>query len=145
MEVRDCTASDYAGWRRLWDMYLAFYETALDEAVTAYTWTRILDAGSPVKARLAVEGGAVLGFAIYHHHASTWAMADDGYLEDLFVDEAARGRGVGRALIDDLLALGRAKGWARVYWHTNASNLRAQALYNSYAPADGYLRYRIKL
>ena len=145
MQIRDCAAQDYAGWRRLWDMYLAFYETRLDESVIAHTWARILDASSPIKARLAVTGESVIGFAIYQHHPSTWAKADDGYLEDLCVDEAARGQGVGRALIDDVLALGRARGWARFYWHTNASNLRAQSLYNSYAPADGYLRYRLKL
>jgi len=145
MQIRDCEASDYDGWRRLWDGYLAFYGTVLDEAVTAQTWARLMDAGSPVQARVAVAGGRVVGFAIHHHHPSTWVLGDDGYLEDLFVDASARGSGVGRALIDDLLALGRARGWARVYWHTDQGNAQARALYDSYAPADGHIRYRLKL
>lgn len=145
MQIRDCEAGDYAAWRHLWEGYLAFYNVRLDEAVTAQTWARLMDAASPVKARLAVQGGAVLGFAIHHHHPSTWVMGEDGYLEDLYVDAAARGQGAGRALIDDLLALGRMRGWARVYWHTDASNARARALYDSYAPSDGHIRYRLTL
>jgi ribosomal protein S18 acetylase RimI-like enzyme len=145
MQIRDCEAGDYAAWRQLWEGYLAFYNVSLDEAVTAQTWARLMDKASPVKARLAVHEGAVLGFAIHHHHPSTWVMGEDGYLEDLYVDARARGQGAGRALIDDLLALGRARGWARVYWHTDASNARARALYDSYTPSDGHIRYRLKL
>ena len=145
MQIRDCEASDYDGWRRLWDAYLAFYGTVLDEAVTAQTWARLMDAASPVQARVAEAEGRVVGFAIHHHHPSSWVLGDDGYLEDLFVDASARGCGVGRALIDDLLALGRARGWARVYWHTDQGNAQARALYDSYVPSDGHIRYRLKL
>ncbi len=145
MLIRDVQAGDYAGWRRLWDGYLAFYGVDLPEAVTAQTWARLMDAASPVNARLAIEGGAVLGFAIHHHHPSTWVIGNDGYLEDLFVDGGARGRGVGRALLDDLLELARARGWARVYWHTDQGNAPARALYDTYAPSDGHVRYRVKI
>lgn len=145
MQIRDCEASDYDGWRRLWDGYLAFYGVVLDEAVTAQTWARLLDAASPVQARVAVIEHRLVGFAIHHHHPSTWVLGDDGYLEDLFVEPSARGRGVGRALIDDLLALGRARGWARIYWHTDQANTQARALYDTYAPSDGHIRYRLKL
>jgi ribosomal protein S18 acetylase RimI-like enzyme len=145
MQIRDCEAGDYESWRRLWDSYLAFYDVTLDEAVTARTWARLIDQRSPVRARLAVRMGEVVGFAIHHHHPSTWVMSDDAYLEDLFVSEAARGLGVGRALIDDLLAIARAQGWARVYWHTDQNNTRARTLYDSYIPSDGHIRYRLKL
>ena len=61
------------------------------------------------------------------------------------MEASARGGGVGRALIDDLLALGRARGWARVYWHTDQGNAQARALYDSYVLSDGHIRYRLKL
>jgi len=145
MQIRDCKARDYDGWRRLWDAYLAFYGTVLDEAVTAQTWVRLMDADSPVKARVALMDGRIVGFAIHHHHPSTWVLGNDGYLEDLFVDASARRAGIGRALIDDLLALGRARDWGRVYWHTHEGNAQARALYDSYTPSDGHIRYRLKL
>ena len=145
MQIRDCEAADYAQWRQLWDMYLAFYKVVLPEEVTAQTWARLMDAGSPVHARLAVQAGVVVGFAIHHHHGSTWVLGQDGYLEDLFVETNARSQGVGRALLQDVIALGRARGWARIYWHTDAGNAQARALYDYFTAADGHIRYRMTL
>jgi GNAT superfamily N-acetyltransferase len=145
IRIKDCESGDFASWRALWDEYLAFYKVSLPDEVTAATWARLMDAGSPVKARLAVSGGQVVGFAIHHHHASTWVMADDCYLEDLFVDASARGCGAGRMLLQDVIDLARARGWGRVYWHTDEGNTRARALYDSFAPYDGHVRYRLKL
>jgi GNAT superfamily N-acetyltransferase len=146
MMIRDATAADEAGFRRLWDAYLAFYDVTLAPAVTDQTWARILDPASPLSARLAVdEAGKVQGFAVWHHHIASWHLANDLYLEDLFVDGAARGAGLGRALLDDLFALARARGFGRIYWHTDEGNARARSLYDSYAPADGHIRYRMKL
>ena len=146
MRIRDATAADEAGFRRLWDAYLAFYDVTLDPAVTDQTWARILDPASPMSARLAVDAaGQVQGFAVWHHHIASWHLANDLYLEDLFVDADARGTGLGRALLDDLFALARARGFGRIYWHTDEGNARARSLYDSYAPADGHIRYRMKL
>jgi GNAT superfamily N-acetyltransferase len=146
MRIRDATAADEAGFRRLWDAYLAFYDVTLAPAVTDQTWARILDPASPLSARVAVDGaGKVQGFAVWHHHVASWHLANDLYLEDLFVDAAARGTGLGRALLDDLFALAHARGFGRIYWHTDEGNARARSLYDSYAPADGHIRYRLKL
>jgi GNAT superfamily N-acetyltransferase len=143
--IRDATPADRDGFMTLWAAYLAFYHVDLTPEVTAATWARLIDTTSPVKARLAVVDGQVTGFAIHMHHPSTWVLTEDCYLEDLYVDEAARGQGLGRALIDDLIALARAKGWARLYWHTNEGNTRARALYDQYVASDGHIRYRLRL
>jgi GNAT superfamily N-acetyltransferase len=145
VEVRDANPSDKTAFLKLWQDYLTFYKVDLDPQVTAATWARLMDPGSPVKARLALVGGELWGFAIHLHHPSTWVATEDCYLEDLFVSEVARGQGLGRALIDDLIALARSKGWSRVYWHTNEANARARALYDSYTPSDGHIRYRLRL
>ncbi|MDN5787421.1 MAG: GNAT family N-acetyltransferase [Pseudorhodobacter sp.] len=47
--------------------------------------------------------------------------------------------------MDDLIAICRENGYSRLYWHTDEANARARALYDSYAPYDGHVRYRIKL
>lgn len=145
LEIRDARQSDEAGWQRLWAGYLAFYKVDLAPEVTANTWRRILDPASPVGMRVAERAGMLEGFAIHLSHPSTWVMTEDCYLEDLYVDEALRGGGVGRALLDDLIALAEAKGWARLYWHTNEDNARARRLYDSYVKTDGHVRYRMKL
>lgn len=145
IQIRDAAASDEAAFLALWDQYLVFYKVDLAPKVTAATWSRLLDPASPVKARVAVVDGRVMGFAIHLHHPSTWAMTGDCYLEDLFVTDTARGKGLGRALIDDLIDLARSKGWERLYWHTDEKNARARALYDQYVASDGHVRYRLTL
>ena len=143
--IRDLEAGDEADWRRLWAGYLAFYGTDVPEAVTAATWRRLLDPAVAMFGRLAVVDGAATGFALAVLHPATWTERPTCYLEDLYVDAALRGPGVGRALIDDLLALARADGWSRLYWHTDRGNARARRLYDRYAPADDFVRYRLFL
>lgn len=143
--IRDAEVGDEAAWRGLWSQYLAFYEVDLTPEVTAATWSRLMDHSSPMKMRLAVEDGTPVGFAIHLHHPSTWVAGEDCYLEDLFLAPEARGKGLGRALIDDLIALARARGWQRLYWHTDEGNTTARKLYDSYVQTDGHLRYRLKL
>jgi len=142
--IRDPLESDEAAWRKLWAGYLAFYKTEVPEEVTAFTWARILDPGSRMAMRLAEEDGAVIGFAIHHYHDSTWSIAPEGYLEDLFVDGTVRGKGAGRALIDDLIAISKRHGWSGIYWHTSQDNARARKLYDGYVETDDHIRYRLK-
>ena len=143
--IRDAAPADRKAFLALWQGYLDYYGVDLAPEVTTATWARLLDPASPVKARLAEVDGQVMGFAIHLHHPSTWVLTEDCYLEDLFVAPEARGKGLGRALIDDLIALARAKGWGRVYWHTRIDNEKARALYNQYVGWDDHIRYRLKL
>jgi len=143
--IRDLADGDEAAFRGLWGQYLAFYRVELDAAITDFTWQRLMDPGSALKARVAVAGGMVQGFAVHQAHPSTWVLGSDCYLEDLFVTEAARGTGLGRALIADLQQVARAAGWQRLYWHTDQDNARARALYDSIVPSDGHVRYRLRL
>ncbi len=143
--IRDATPADKAGFLNLWAGYLAFYKVTLAPDVTGATWDRLMDPTSPVKARLALMDGEVQGFAIHLHHPSTWAATEDCYLEDLFVNQTARSHGLGRALIDDLVALARTRGWSRLYWHTDEDDTRARALYEKYVAVDDVVRYRLQL
>ena len=141
-QIREAVPGDEAAFRRLWAAYLDYYAMPLAEEVTAATWARILDPGAPMGLRLIEVAGAVEGFALYLHHPSSWVTGDDCYLEDLFVAPQRRGQGLGRALIEDLMALARRQGWHRIYWMTDADNTRARALYDSVATCDNHLRYR---
>ena len=145
MIIRDALPTDRTAWMILWQGFLDFYETALDPAITDHTWARLIDPACPMKMRLATGEAGAMGFAIHQHHPSTWVMGDDCYLEDLFVDPSMRGQGIGRALIVDLQGLAKARGWNRLYWHTNHDNAAARRLYDSFGPADGHIRYRFAL
>jgi GNAT superfamily N-acetyltransferase len=145
LRIRDPKPGDEAAWRRLWSGYLIFYKVDVPEAVTAETWLRVLDPDVPMLCRLAERDRTIVGFTISTLHPSTWTSGLNCYLEDLFVDPDARGHGVGRALIDDLLSLARKKGWSRLYRHTDAGNETARRLYDTYTQADDFVRYRLFL
>lgn len=145
VEIRDATPSDEGDFLRLWQGFTEGYNLTLPDGVTAFTWARLMDPASPLTARLACIDGVPQGFAIHQHHPSTWVMGDDGYLEDLFVAPQARGQGLGRALIEDLIAIGRARGWQRLYWLTEIGNTTARRLYDSFCADDGHIRYRMRL
>ncbi|WP_395300219.1 GNAT family N-acetyltransferase [Enterobacter sp. ECC-175] len=142
--IRALRAEDYSRWRPLWDGYTHFYGCSLDESVTACTWERALNPLSSLFCRVAEIDGKVIGFALCVLHEGTWSTAPICYLEDLFVDEAARGAGAGQALIDALIAEGRGEGWSKLYWVTRESN-PARKLYDRFGEADDYVRYRISL
>jgi GNAT superfamily N-acetyltransferase len=143
--IRDAEAADHAAFLTLWQGFTDGYNLTLAPEVTAFTWARLMDPASPLKARLACLDGVPQGFAIHQHHPSTWVLGDDGYLEDLYVAPTARGQGLGRALIEDLVAIGRARGWRRLYWLTEVTNTTARRLYDQFCDNDGHIRYRMTL
>ncbi len=142
--IRAALPSDEAAWRELWRGYLVFYKVELSEEVTRRTWRRILDPESAVMCVVAEVEGRVRGFANCVVHENTWETQPVCYLEDLFVDPAARGLGIGRTLLEWLRNAMRAEGWARVYWVTKADNDRARRLYDSFTHVDDVVRYVIR-
>ena len=62
---------------------------------------------------------------------SVWMSVDDCWLEDLFVEETARGGGLGRALVEAACERARARGARRIELDTNESNQAAIALYEA--------------
>jgi GNAT superfamily N-acetyltransferase len=144
--IRPVTSQDFDAWRPLWDGYNAFYgrtgNTALPEAITRSTWSRFLDVAEPMHALVAEQSGKLLGLAHFLFHRSTISTSDSCYLQDLFTVEAARGMGVGRALIEAVYAYARQAGSLRVYWQTHETNAAAMQLYDKVAEKSGFMVYR---
>ena len=142
MMVREARPSDRAAWAPLWDGYLAFYKSDLPAAITDTTWSRFHDPAEPMQCLVAEDDdGALVGFTHVIFHRGTWAAGDFCYLEDLFVAESARKRGVGRALIEAVYALADQRGCERVYWLTHESNTTARKLYDQVAEHRGFIQY----
>lgn len=142
--IRPARPGDEPRWRELWTAYNRFYEHEVPEAITRSTWSRILDPASSVRAVVAQDvDGTTIGFANYIVHDGTWSIESVCCLEDLYVDRERRARGVGRLLIDWLVAEMKAKGWAKLYWITHETNYRARSLYDTYTAHSGFLRYVI--
>ncbi|MGE3348750.1 MAG: N-acetyltransferase family protein [Ramlibacter sp.] len=143
--IRPIRQEDHAAWTPLWDGYNAFYgregATALNPAITAATWQRFFDPLEPVFALVAEAEGQLLGLTHYLYHRSTTRLELTCYLQDLFTTPAARGRGVGRALIQGVYAQARAAGIKRVYWQTHTTNAAGRLLYDKVAAHLGFIVY----
>jgi GNAT superfamily N-acetyltransferase len=146
VSIRSVTRQDYERWLPLWDGYNAFYgrsgATALAPAITAMTWARFFDNYEPVHALVAERGGKLLGLTHYLFHRSTTSIEPTCYLQDLFTSEAARGKGVGRALINGVYERAKLAGSSRVYWQTHETNHMAMQLYDKMADRSGFVVYR---
>src|SRR5258706_11575746 len=115
------------------------------------TWSRLFDAYEPVHALVAERNMAatdvpdkdnqLLGLVHYLFHRSTIHIAPVCYLQDLFTTEAARGQGVGRALIEGVYDRARLAGSPRVYWRTPETKSTAQHLYHKKAPRLRFFLY----
>jgi ribosomal protein S18 acetylase RimI-like enzyme len=147
VSVRPAEAGDKARWLQLWEAYNAFYGAEVSADVSEATWARIMDNNSDVGCLVAAEWpyGDVLGFVNYVVHPRTWSLHDACYLEDLYVDEAARGNGVGKLLCEAVKHMAERRGLSQVYWNTRESNEPARKLYDQIAQKDDFVRYVLPL
>jgi len=140
--IRPIGKDEREAWNPLWAGYLAFYKTALTQEISDLAWDRFHDPDEPIFALGAYVDDELMGIAHYLFHRSTWATHRYCYLEDLFVAEAARGRGLGLALIEAIYEKAQAANASRVYWLTQSSNAQARMLYDKVADNLGFIQYR---
>jgi GNAT superfamily N-acetyltransferase len=140
--IRPLRRDERAQWEPLWKGYQAFYKVAIPDETTAVTWARFHDAAEPMGALGAYVEGRLSGIAHYILHRSCWTIGDYCYLQDLFVAEEARNRGLGRALIAAVEERARAAGASRIHWLTQESNADARILYDKLAERSGFIQYR---
>ncbi|ASL46790.1 Mycothiol acetyltransferase [Burkholderia sp. AD24] len=146
IQIRPAAPADFDAWLPLWDAYNAFYgrsgETALSRDITRTTWARFFDAYEPMHAMVAERSGQLLGIVHFLYHRHTTMSAPICYLQDLYTLDTERGKGVGRALIEGVVARARADGLERVYWQTHETNQTAMKLYDQLADRSGFVVYR---
>jgi GNAT superfamily N-acetyltransferase len=142
IQILPLSEQQHAAWLPLWRGYQAFYKTDIATEVSAITWTRLLDPAEPMGAALAWEGRTAIGLVHHIRHRSCWTIGDYVYLQDLYVSPDARGKGVGRKLIEYVYEFARAAGCPRVHWLTHESNSAAMLLYDRIAERSGFVQYR---
>ena len=140
--IRPLAAADHDRWRELWTGYLDFYETAAAEEVYARTWQRLMTEGESPHGFCAVDvDDRPYGLVHYIFHRSCWTLGDYCYLQDLYVEEAARGTGAGRALIEAVYGAADDHGASTVYWLTQDFNETARLLYDRVAKVTPFIKY----
>ncbi|SDN98608.1 GNAT family N-acetyltransferase [Lentzea jiangxiensis] len=135
--------ADRTGWQQLFEGYNAFYERTLPAETYDEKW-QAFRAGTSIHALCARDGDHVVGIAHFFRHPST-SGPDVCYLQDLFTAPEARGRGIGRALVEAVADWARGQRCARVYWHTAEDNEAARRLYDQVAEKTPFVHYRMVL
>jgi len=126
---------------------LALYEKAPEQVVAQRSDLTEALFGDEAVAQcvLAEKSGEALGFALFFINFSTWTGRPGLYLEDLFVREAARGQGIGKALLLHLATIARRRDYGRMEWSVLDWNRPAIEFYESLGarPMNGWTVYRL--
>lgn len=139
LEIAALSPTDRASWERLARGYKAFYKTEASPEQYEATWQRLMR-GDRIFGIGAHLDGQLVGITHYLFHPHAW-QDDVCYLQDVFVDETVRGRGVARALIERVAQAAREQGAQTLYWLTQDENTRARLLYDKVALYRGFIRY----
>ena len=146
MIVRHATPADVPAILRL-IVALAVFEREPDAVkATEDTLMRSLFGDEAhVSAHVAELDGEVVGTAVWFLNYSTWTGRPGIYLEDLFVSEAARGTGAGKALFKALAEEAMERGCARIDWAVLDWNTSAMDFYRAIGgrPQLGWQPWRI--
>ncbi|OQW76742.1 MAG: GNAT family N-acetyltransferase [Proteobacteria bacterium ST_bin13] len=112
---------------------LADYEKAIEKVVATETLLHaaMFSATPAAEALIAESDGSPVGLALFFHNFSTWTGWRGLYLEDLYVTPAARGHGVGKALLKHLAALAVERGCTRFEWQVLTWNTPAIDFYQA--------------
>jgi GNAT superfamily N-acetyltransferase len=131
-----------AAWERLYAGYAGFYGVPQTAEMRATVWSWLMDTAHEVKGLVALDGAGVpVGLAHFRPYARPLRGGYGGFLDDLFVDPAMRGRRIADALIEALAAIGRQKGWGVIRWITADDNYRGRGVYDRLATRTMWVTY----
>ena len=146
ISVRPATRADVPLLRAL-IAELAEYERLAHEMTATEALLEQWLFGSKPAAEVVIGeiAGEPAGFALFFHNFSTFLGKPGIYLEDLFVRPAARGNGLGLALIQHLANLAVQRGCGRLEWSVLDWNEPAIVFYKRLgaAPMNEWTIYRV--
>jgi GNAT superfamily N-acetyltransferase len=134
----------FTAWKIMWLDYLGKQAEALGADQHQITYSRLVN--SDFNLFGVVAGGAEpIGFAHFYFHPSTFHANEDCCLQDLYAHPSARGRGLGRALVEQVATVARTRGAPILHWKTRESNVTARSMYARFAQRSEYVSFRLPL
>ncbi len=139
--IRPIRAEDHPAWDALWQGYLAYYETELDDRVRRTAFDKLIAPDTKTHGFLALADGKPVGLVHYIFHDHLWRPEGVCYLQDLFTTPDQRGKGVAGKLINAVYDAADEAGAPRVYWLTQEFNTTARMLYDKVAKLSPFIKY----
>jgi GNAT superfamily N-acetyltransferase len=132
LEISPIAAPEFEALLPLIAAYQRFYEVEeIDEERNRAFFRRFLAPSEDGLLLGARAEGRILGYACLYWHFSSLEAAETVLLNDLYVEDDARGRGIGRALIEATAEVARERGAPYIEWSTAPDNLPARRLYET--------------
>jgi len=144
--IRPIKPGDRAEWDVLYEGYATFYKVAQTDEMRDRVFGWLMDADHTSNGLVAVDAsGKLIGLTHYRPFVSCLAALTNCFLDDLFVNPAARGSGAAEALIAGVGDVARANGWAKVRWITADDNYRGRGVYDKVATRTMWITYDMTL
>jgi GNAT superfamily N-acetyltransferase len=145
IEVRPVKDGDFFAWLDVYAQYAEFYDTQLTDQKALVLWSWLTAPEHEEEGYVAVDGDRIVGLA----HVREFARPLEGdrglFVDDLFVAEDERGKGVGSALLQKARSIAEERGLGVVQWITAHDNQTAQQLYDTLAQRTSWVTYEIDL
>lgn len=148
IETRHLTEDDRLGWELLWRGYQNHLRTKVPDTAVENTWDKLMDKTSGLVGLVAtIDTFRLAGLAHMSFSTSSWSQGPLCHLQDLYVNNDLRGRGVGHGLMDGVFAEADKRKSSQVFWHLNRSDFRAKLLFDDYnaGPEGQLVQVRRKL
>jgi GNAT superfamily N-acetyltransferase len=146
LTIRAPQTADHTAWDRLYQGYAAFYQVVQTAEMRQRVWSWLQDPSHECQCLMAFEAdGTAVGLAHFRAFARPLSASTGGFLDDLFVDPAARGLQAGTQLIAAIKAHAEQQHWSVVRWITADNNYRARSAYDKIAARTAWITYDIKL
>jgi GNAT superfamily N-acetyltransferase len=147
IEIAPVSEAEFEQLLPLIAAYQRFYEVEeIDEERNRAFFRRFLAPSEDGMLLGARDGERLLGYACLYWHFSSTLARETVLMNDLYVEAEARGKGVGRALIEASRDVARERDAAHLEWATAPDNFTAQGLYDSTGAARSeWLEYELGL
>jgi len=147
IEIRPITPEGFAEVEPMLAAYQTFYEVEdIDPERNREFFGRFIGSNHSGWLLGAYDGEILVGFGCFYRHKSSLTATNIVLMNDLFVDQTARGKGAGRALIEAGVGLAREWGASHLAWSTAPDNKTAQRLYDTFDVEKGtWLEYEIEV
>ncbi|KIN65097.1 Acetyltransferase [Sulfitobacter noctilucicola] len=146
VKIRSVAAEDRAEWDALYQGYATFYKVDQTAEMRDRVFGWLMDEQHTSNGLVAVDGaGKLIGLTHYRPFVSCLGANTNCFLDDLFVDPAARGSGAADALIKGVAEIAQSNGWGKVRWITADDNYRGRGVYDKLATRTMWVTYDMPL
>ncbi|MCF8473092.1 MAG: GNAT family N-acetyltransferase [Emcibacter sp.] len=141
VEIVEIRQIEFKKWAELYRSYAEFYNVTMTEDQLRKVWAWLDGYETELLGLAALVDGEARGIIHYRRFLRPLAAEIGIFLDDIYVCQTARRRGVGNALLRRLEDIAKAQGCKTIRWITANYNQEAQIFYDQFGKKSGWITY----